>query len=289
MKRVLAWAVGLIAGLLALVGLNGLRGRLGWTLGPQTPEALARELRAGFRWIRPAGDGPFPVAVLLSGCDGPKSNLQNLAEDLRTAGWMSLIVDSHGPRGLDRYEAWRLVCAGQLLNGAERAADVAVALSEIRDRPEARSDQIALIGFSHGGWTALDFLALAQEAAPPPLLTEWPACPDQTPAHGVARVVLFYPYCGPASKAATAELPTDPDYLFLLVEGDSIASDRPCRAVVDRLRAAGATAQMEVFQGVTHGFDQETKNAFSALEFDPDVTEKAFQRTVAFLPQETSA
>lgn len=286
MNSVLAWIIAIVVAAIALIGLNGLRGRMGVTLKAQTPAELAKLLKGSFRWIHPEGDGPFPVAVLLSGCDGPKSNLEDLADELRTAGWMSLIVDSHGPRGLDRNEAWRLVCAGQILNGAERAADLAVALSEIRKRPDADSDRIALIGFSHGGWTVLDFLALSTESSVPPLLTEWPENGGQPQTQGIRKIVLFYPYCGTASMSANAEVFAGPDYLFLLVSGDTIASDRPCLALSDRMRAEGASVEVEVFDGVTHSFDQEAKNLFSSLEFDPEATKRAYQKTVEFLSDE---
>lgn len=92
------------------------------------PDALAAKLRQGFTVSEPAGDGPFPTALLVSGCDGPKDNLVRLATTRRAAGWAAVIVDSHGPRGYDHAQRWRLICTGQLLTGSERAGDVAVAL-----------------------------------------------------------------------------------------------------------------------------------------------------------------
>lgn len=86
--------------------------------------------------------------------------------------------------------------------------------------------------------------------------------------------------------SANAEVFAGPDYLFLLVSGDTIASDRPCLALSDRMRAEGASVEVEVFDGVTHSFDQEAKNLFSSLEFDPEATKRAYQKTVEFLSDE---
>jgi dienelactone hydrolase len=194
-----------------------------------------------------------------------------------------VIVDSHGPRGLDQLEFWRLVCAGQLLNGAERAADVAIALSVIHDRPELDADRVALIGLSHGGWTVLDFLSLARQDTPPPLLTRWPAAIAGDPAGGIRKAVLFYPYCGTAARASAAPIAQGVDYLFLLAENDTITPRPACEALAERLRASGADTRVEVFAGATHGFDQQERSILSNLVFDPEARDRATAMLLAFL------
>lgn len=276
-------ALGLAALLAASVTLNALRGRLGWTAVAETPEALAAQLEPGFTWTVPAGDGPFPAAILLSGCDGPKPNLTRLAAALAEAGWLSVIVDSHTPRGLDRRQAWRLVCAAQILNGAERASDIAVALAALRARRDVAADRIALVGLSHGGWTALDYLALAARGDPPPLLTDWPEALAAAPLAGVKAAILFYPYCGIASMGGADALPTDLRYLFHLVEDDTIVDETACAALAADLAAAGADVEVDMISGVTHGFDQREKSALSTLEFSPEATAQALARTLALL------
>jgi len=266
-----------------VLAVNGFRGRLGWTASPQSPAAVAALIEPAMRWTMPEGEGPHPAALLLSGCDGPRSNLDRLADVLAGAGWASVIVDSHGPRGLDDVQLWRLVCAGQLLNGAERAADIAVTLAALRSRPEIDSSRIALIGLSHGGWAALDYLAMARAGTLPPLLTSWPEAIADDPLAGLRRIVLFYPYCGPASLNSVDALPTEPSYLFLLVEGDTIANERHCLEVAGRLLSVQADVAVTVFEGVTHSFDAEEKAFLSTLEFDPETTDAAIAATLDFL------
>ena len=81
-----------------------------------------------------------------------------------------------------------------------------MALAILRDRPDVQADRIALIGLSHGGWAALDFLALAEAGTVPPLLTEWPETLAERPHDGVRGAAMFYPYCGLASVVSAARV-----------------------------------------------------------------------------------
>ena len=57
------------------------------------PQALRGKL------TKPAGDGPFPAIVLLHGCGGPGKHYSAWTERLRRWGYVSVMVDSFGPRG----------------------------------------------------------------------------------------------------------------------------------------------------------------------------------------------
>jgi len=282
-RRFAIWTMAVVLGLSALAVTNGLRGRVGWTATQQTPAALAAQIAPSFKWTVPPGEGPFPAAILLSGCDGPKSNLPNMAKAIAGQGWLSVIVDSHGPRGLDQNNLWRLVCAGQLLNGAERAADIAIALDELLQRDDVDISRVALIGFSHGGWSIFDFLALSGQGEVSPLLTSWPQSVSPAPHDLISAAAFFYPYCGPAARGSVEPLPPRPAYLFLLVEGDAIANERHCYETAGRLLSVGADVSVQVFTGVTHSFDQEERAGGSILEFDANATQQATQATLQFL------
>ncbi len=267
----------------AALGLNTLRAFLGWSAVTYTPAELAETLRPGYVVTQPPGTGPFPTALLLSGCGGPKDNLDRLARALADAGWASVVVDSHGPRGLDMAEQWRLVCAGQLLTGSERAADIAVALDDIRGMELVDPDRLALIGASHGGWAILDLLALIHAGEQPPTLTTWPASLRADALEGVRAAVLFYPYCGALSRAARSDGLVPVPMLFLLVEDDRIVDEADCLALAERQLVAGARVDVELFDGVTHGFDQAEKAPLSTLDYDPQAAAQAIASTLEFL------
>jgi dienelactone hydrolase len=279
------WLAGaaVVALLLGMFGCNAVATHRGLMAGQRTPAGLSALLSPGYRVTMPPGEGPFPVALLFSGCDGPKDNLDRLAAALVARGWGAMIVDSHAPRGMDRAEAWRLVCSGVTLPGAERAADVAVAIADARALPGADPARIALIGASHGGWAVLDLLALAGTGEPPWGLTQWPEGSPEAALAGVTQAVLYYPYCSFPALAAARGWSADIPLLMLLVEDDRIADETDCAALAARMAAAGRDVRTVSIAGVTHGFDQEEKAMFSTLTFDPAAADEAVRLTLDFI------
>ncbi|MDV7145994.1 dienelactone hydrolase family protein [Tropicimonas sp. TH_r6] len=277
------WAGLAILVLGGLVGCNALARYHGFGAKVLSPEQLSHRLKPAYHSYTPDGAGPWPTALLFSGCDGPKDNMERWASDLAAQGWASLVVDSHGPRGYDDAQLWRLICIGQLLPGPERAGDVAVAIEDARAMPFVDPDRIALIGASHGGWSVLDMLSLHGQGKPPHNLTRWPASINNHGLEGIVGTVLLYPYCGVASQVYDNGWKEDVPALFLLVEDDSVVNEDACIRVIERMRAAGRPVEAHLFKGTTHGFDQAEKNVLSTLEFSPEATGKAMEITARFL------
>jgi dienelactone hydrolase len=268
--------------LLAVAG-NSLGRYRGWTVPRLEPAALSAKLSPYYRVMRPAGDGPFPTALLYSGCDGPKDNMARWGAMLNARGWAAIVVDSHGPRGFSASEIWRLVCAGQLFMGSERAGDVLVSIDDARAMRFVDPERMVLIGASHGGWAIMDLLALDPPAALPYNLAALPAGSPEDPLAGVVGAILLYPYCGPASRARPdgwrRPLPT----LFLLGADDVIAPPGDCVGIAEAMQARGLPVQIQVLEGVGHGFDQQDRAAFSTLEFDAAATDEALGEAARFL------
>lgn len=276
-------AGGIIVLISLLLGVHTFSRLAGWISERKTPQVLSELISPAYRITRPDGEGPFPTALLLSGCDGPYDNLETWANALKAAGWASVVVDSHGPRGYDNAQIWRLICAGQLLPGAERAGDLATALTDVRAMSFVDPEALALIGASHGGWTILDLMALESHNRVPFNLTRWPEGSGAATLAGVKAAVLLYPYCGTGSMVSrwgwTAEIPT----LFLLVEDDAIADETDCMDLVTEMEAAGRPVQSHLFSGVTHGFDQKERSQLSLLEYDDEATQAALHMGIEFL------
>ncbi|MGW5260434.1 alpha/beta hydrolase family protein [Microbispora sp. NPDC004025] len=96
----------------------------------------------------PAGPGPHPIVVLLHGFPGHERNF-DLAQDLRRAGYASLVFHYRGSWGVGGTWSWA--------NALEDAARVATA---VREREFAAAhrldrDRLALAGHSFGGFAAL--------------------------------------------------------------------------------------------------------------------------------------
>lgn len=281
-RRVVVVLLGCLALALILLGARTVLPGLAWWSGARAPGERAAMLRPGYRVFTPDGPGPFPTALLFSGCDGPKDNLERMAATLNASGWAAVSVDSHGPRGFGDASLWRLVCAGQLLPGPERAGDVAVALADVRRMEFADPERLALIGASHGGWAILDMLALHGRRRLPVGLSAWPDGSGGT-LKGVRAAVLLYPYCGLASEAGRHGWSAGIPMLFVLVEHDTIADEEDCRRIMAEMTAQGRPVEELLLQGVTHGFDQEEKAPLSTLTFDPEAAAAARARIMDFL------
>ena len=286
MRRGLRWLIGAaaVAGAVALaVAGNSLALYRGWGVERLDPAALSAKLAPYYRVMRPPGEGPFPTALLYSGCDGPHDNLERWAGMLNAEGWAAIIVDSHGPRGYGTHEIWRLVCAGQLLMGSERAGDVLVSMDDARRMPFVDPARLVLIGASHGGWAIMDLLALDPPKRMPTNLAALPAGAPADPLAGLVGVILVYPYCGPANRARPDGWRRAVATLLVVSDRDTVAPAADCLAIAGRMAARGQPVETLVLRGVTHGFDQEERSGLSLLEFDPAATEAALRAGAAFL------
>lgn len=282
-RSILAGVGAFLAFVVLAVAGNSLAHYQGWSVHRMAPSELSAKLRPYYRVHKPAGDGRFPTALLYSGCDGPKDNLDRWAAMLNARGWAAIVVDSHGPRGFSDTDVWRLICAGQMFMGSERAGDVLVSIDDARRMPFVDPDRIALVGASHGGWAIMDLLALDPPRRLPFNLSAPPDDRYDDPLAGVVGAILLYPYCGAANRAARdgwrRPLPT----LFVLSRDDTVADPDDCLRVVRRLEVRGAPVQTLLLSGVTHGFDQQERAALSTLVFDEAATERALAKGAAFL------
>lgn len=283
----LRWLILGIAGFVLIwvmiVAGNSLGRYAGWSVPGETPESLAEALRPYYRAATPPGDGPFPTALLYSGCDGPGDNLDRWTEMLVSKGWAAIVIDSHRPRDMLDNEMWRLICAGQLLMGSERAGDVLVSIYDARRLPFVDRSRIVLIGASHGGWAILELLVFEKLWTLPFNLAALPEGQVSHPMEGVVGSILVYPYCGTANRARRIGWRFPAPVLFLLAEKDLIAPHRDCLDVAALAQAQGMPVETRVFPGVTHGFDQSHKAPLSLLEFDAAATAEALALAGAFL------
>ncbi len=272
----LRWITAGVAALSAMAGLAVLAayGHLaGWRVEPMSPEALAQELRPGFEFVAPEGDGPFPTGIFFHGCGGVSDGIRTWARELKSAGWAALILDSLGPRGITGEE----VCSGRRLLGRERAGDVLIAIEEARRRPEVDPERLVLFGWSHGGWTLIETMAMNPPRELPPSLSAAP----RRALEGVRGIVLFYPYCGLAARTGVWE-PEIPA-LFLLGRNDQTAPAAPCIVMAEDLRESGRVAEAHVYEGVGHGFDHANPPGDPDARHSPKATAQAHRALLDFL------
>lgn len=283
-RRVQKLIVGGLAALavLALLVAANLGGRsAGLSFTVETPEERLARLSPHWQILRPAGRDSVGGAILLSGCDGVRDNMRFWAEEFVRQGRVAMILDSHTPRGLDDFELWRLVCSAQLLDGGERSGDIAVALRALADSEGVMGD-VVILGASHGGWAAMEFVQRAGTGERPPGLTRWPAPPGDLLGR-VSGLVLLYPYCGLLNRAEADRFKAVPATLMILAEEDSIVDPEPCLARARAVQERGGRVETAIIPGADHGFDQQEKALFSTLAFDKGQRDTALGYVSAFL------
>lgn len=184
---------------------------------------------------RPAGDGPFAAVVLLHGCGDDAIGLdRNWGARLQSWGYVSLTVDSFGPRGI----------TNSCRNGvpAGRTFDPYGALQFLAERRFIDSSRVALMGFSEGGIITLFAVEPKQS--------------EKSIAPKFRAAVAFYPIC---SETGIVTVPT----LVLNGQLDDWSSTEACRKMVEqesdigvtRRKASMAPLGLVVLPGAYHKFD----------------------------------
>jgi dienelactone hydrolase len=152
-----------------------------------------------------------------------------IADRLSSWGYVTLVVDSLGPRvgGVAN------LCGGRGL--PEQTFDAYAALQYLSGRDFVDPARVAVLGQSMGGETALR-AARGDTAA-------------QLLGERFRAVIAYYPYCD--VSAATMTVPT----LILIGAADERNPAEQCRQMVAQAQPNGATIALTVYPGVHHNFD----------------------------------
>lgn len=234
--------------------------------------------------LRPAGAGPFPAVVALHGCGGLfgrggalSRRHQDWAARLTQAGFIVLLPDSFGPRGL------RSQCRNRdrtVRPSRERVGDALAAADYLRTRPDVKRDAVNLLGWSNGGSTVLYILRAAARR-----LHEQP----------FAKAVAFYPGCRVPLERGNWR--TRIPFLLLIGEADDWTPAGPCRELVRVARDAGEPASIITYPGAYHAFDAPNmairvqrdlaytanRDGIARSGTDPAAREDAIEQVMGFL------
>lgn len=235
-------------------------------------EARIAELAPHIRAYPPEGEGPFPAVGLYPGCGGAKAVHTRWARRLQAHGYAAFVVDSYAHRRIGRTEAYLTVCTGFRLRGPERAGDVYASLEWARRQPWADPARLAAIGWSHGGWTVLDALALRPEGEIT-AATGLSGLPE-APFAGLGAVVALYPYLGVLSRAASRPFVATPPVLAILAEDDAVVGWKTADKALRARQAEGAEIEIVRFPGATHAFDEREARDLR-VRFSPELTAQA--------------
>jgi dienelactone hydrolase len=214
--------------------------------------------------------GSWPTAVMLHGCgkaDGPQ---RDYALAAARVGVASIIINSYAPRRISQNQARGVVCTGLRLWGRERAGDLLAMLAWARTQDWVKADRLIAAGWSHGGWTVMDALALGQEIGHHARLSDVP----ENPLDGLAYVFLVYPWCGVGSFTLLKGWNTPVPTTMLLGGRDVLVGQRRPQLAIDALKRCHTTLKVERFETATHSFDEEDSGN-PAFIFDPELATRA--------------
>src|SRR5262245_37174942 len=178
-----------------------------------------------------------PAVVLVHGSGGVGPREDRWAEELRQSGAATFVLDSFTGRGItgtseDQSQLTSLAMIG----------DSYRALELLATHPRIDPARITVMGFSKGGVVAL-YTALKRFQR----------------LHGpagarFAQHIAFYAPC--YIKYVNDEAVSDRPIRLFHGAADDLAPVELCRAYVERLRRAGADAQITEYAGAAHGFDR---------------------------------
>lgn len=221
--------------------------------GPRTAnaaervEVLSGEAKLQAVLYRPVGPGPFPAVVALHTCDGLSSGPGNpqgvderyaeWAEHLVAAGFAVLFPDSFGSRGL---AAQCGVRQRPVRASRARIGDAFAARNWLQSQPWVIANRVSLLGWSHGGTTALWTIRRRGNAG-------------ERKNPDFRSAVALYPNCQRATSLAwSARVPT----LILIGRADDWTSANACEQMVAGARGRSAGTQIKVYPGALHDFDR---------------------------------
>lgn len=225
-------------------------------LQPSTLAERADHLARHVRVLKPAGFGPFPVALQLHGCAGCQPFQNSYAEAAVKAGVAVVIVDSLRPRNMSRLDGSLFVCTGTALRGAQRAGDLYAMLDWLKRQPWADANRVVAAGWSHGGWTIMDAFAQGSGAARMTGLVD--ADPAQLKA--VKGTFLVYPYASFPSLTSARGWSARPKVFAVLGGKDQVVGVAGPMKALNRLKADGLSVDILTFPDATHAFDDDDAN-----------------------------
>ena len=170
------------------------------------------------------------------------------------------------------------ITAGAIFSPAERAHDLYEALRIFRANEKVDSNNIAIIGYSHGGSTVLESLTFSGNKVPPPGDDAYSS--EEHSLHGVKAAVAYYPNCRPGTYFDWHASIKNIDLQIHLADRDEYVRPDLCQLVIDRIKKSHNDQKLQ-----THHYDE--LHAFDMKEYGAAYSKKskelAFNRTLGFI------
>lgn len=204
-----------------------------------------------FTISRPEAEGRVPVVLMMHGCGGQRPFMNEMAEVAVSAGAAAVQINSYAPRRISRASAIASVCTGARLHGRERAGDLYATFAWAKAQDWIDPNRIIVLGWSHGGWTIMDALAL-RSGGEMQRFTGLTGLADE-PLEGIAGALIVYPYTGIGTYVGRRDWRLSPPSIAIVAQYDYIVGST--YAALERQRVRGAPLEIQVFENTTHAFE----------------------------------
>ena len=230
----------------------------------EVKDSIGMFTQVGNTVFKPAGDGPFPAAVLMHTCGGltgaPNVHMKQHAQTLLESGHVVLVIDSFGPRGFDN-------CAARLLSHSAGIADAYAALAFLAAKPFVDKSRIYQAGYSWGAFVSAH-LASPQSA--------------QLVGSDLRFAATVAHYGGCAFRQYRLVLPDIDRPLLMLMGGrDEEVPAAPCFPMLEQMKAAGKPVDWHVYPEASHAWDKQGLRNRGYI-YSAQVTQDATARMLAF-------
>lgn len=146
------------------------------------------------------------------------------------------------------------VTTGSTLSPAERAHDLYEALHIFRRDEKVDSDNLAIVGYSHGGSTVLEALTLNKNEIPPPGDNEF--SPEEHSLKGVRAAIVYYPNCRPGMYFHWHAAIENIDFQIHLARFDEYVRPDLCYHTLCRIDRNSGFRRLEMhYYNDKHAFD----------------------------------
>lgn len=235
------------------------------TFNAETKESIGLFTDIANSTFKPSGTGLFPAVVLMHSCGGVKNpHIRQHAQEILQQGYVVLVVDSFGPRGMEN-------CAARILSGSAGVADAYAALAYLSAKPFVDKSRIYQVGYSWGA-----------------IISTMLASPQSATIVGSSlrftATVSNYSNCSFEDKYQLLLKDSDRPVLMLLGELDRELPPASCFPLLNEMKAAGSPVLWHVFPGATHSWDKPSVPARGYM-YNEQVTKEATSKMFTFLSQ----
>ncbi|MBN8649671.1 MAG: prolyl oligopeptidase family serine peptidase [Caulobacterales bacterium] len=245
-------------------------------LPSETVYRRANRLASHFVINKPAGDGPFPVIILMHGC-GRAFVAPEFQQKAIENGFATIFVDSFSPRGISEIEAATTVCTTIQLRGPERSGDLVAAIEWASNQDWVDKNSIHAAGWSNGGWSIMDAVARENDIGNLSYYTDY----EPKYIGRLNSIFCIYPWCGPGSHSHSRGWKLNIPTHIIICGHDLVVGDALTRQTISKLQENGIDIEESFFEKATHSFD-ERESIHPAHKFSIEYTLQAAEILVDF-------